>query len=207
MMIHWFTILISFIILTTSLTAQNTDGPCKVCWSDPNMKSCDIIIITECGVHKILTPNDYSKVQIVGDYGMLLKIDENNAFGASISSSIFVNEDFMIGPELRYRRWLGAGHSIDFALGFWLSSWLPHLFVKWNPIHWVGIALRVDLLDKLIYRTVKEPGGVTVMYFDYKRSFYISIGVEISGVPGAVISVTGAAIVGVFALLLGGGSR
>ena len=99
---------------------------------------------------------------------------------------------FHVGAELRYRHRLDSKQSIDFGIGlslFGQSSLservaLYYGLVKWNPVHWFGIALRPEMQRKggqgfeYIW-----PGNQLVKVDDPYR-FHLSLGIEIGGSLG-----------------------
>src|SRR5438034_2647716 len=124
----------------------------------------------------------------MADWGALANVGPRQAVGASFFASLDADA-FVLGPAVRYRRWIGADQSVDIALGTPVVSsdygptLSPYGLVKWNPAHWVGIALRPE---------VRRP--VTTCDQSGCRSgsrFVGSAGVEFGWVPGLSLTFPG----------------
>jgi hypothetical protein len=196
-MFRWLILVTYCLVLTTSLTAQNTNEPCQVCWHAQPKDSCDVIILTDFGFYWLFPPTDRARLRLVADYGVLVNVSELDAVGATFFASI--GSEFHIGPEIRYRHWLGANNSIDFGFGLpieksydgsWVAS--PYGLVKWNPIHWFGLALRMEL---------RRPSQWDLDYNpDKSTQFYMSAGVEFGELPGAIMTPV---VPGIFFIIIG----
>jgi hypothetical protein len=162
-----------------------------------------VIILTDFGAYYVAVPGD-SYARFVGDWGLLLNIGESDGIGLTCVASIDPY-DATLGPEVRYRRWLGQDQSLDIAVGLPLVSnhslgVSPYGLVKWNFFHWVGFAVRSELRRRVIHEFVPGgPGGFS--YRDRETSqFHLSAGIEFGWWPGSSLTVASLLLLMLFAL-------
>lgn len=93
-----------------------------------------------------------------------------------------------VGPAVRYRRWFDSNSSLDVALGVPTNGRQSGVFgfVKVNPTHWLGVALRPKLIRAYDYSNC-PPFCAPVM----RTRFGMTAGLELSGPPGAAASAVG----------------
>src|SRR5207247_9570413 len=81
----------------------------------------------------------------MADWGALAHVGPRDAVGVSFFASLHADA-FVLGPAVRYRRWIGPGQSVDIALGTpvlssdYGATLSAYVLVKWNPVHCFGIA-------------------------------------------------------------------
>jgi len=136
-------------------------------------------------------------IRAVADYGVLVNLDARSAIGATLFASLSRNSEFVLGPAVRYRRWLGPSQSIDLALGTPLigSAPAPYGLVKYNLTHWVGLAVRPELRRETV---VIVCNGVSCTDARQTR-FLMAAGVEFGWLPGLTLTLT-SGIVGAVAV-------
>jgi hypothetical protein len=205
---RWVLLAISCAAIPAAVIAQDSTDVSPVCWHARPKPECEIVVLTDFGLYYTPIPSDKSGMRAVADWGVLFNISETDAFGITVFGSLD-HDEFSFGPEVRYRRWLGSEQSIDVAIGLPLpglgnapqGSWAasPHGLVKWNPVHWFGIALRPELRRRTAPKIfVLDPSGFLYQEPGEGSSFYMSAGVEFGWIPGVSLAAAG----GVAALLL-----
>jgi hypothetical protein len=163
------------------------------------------------GSDVFVIPGDQTAVgsRVIGDLGVMWNIGPRNAVGVSW----FVTTDFIggTGPAVRYRRWLTDRRSLDFAVGVPVAVSNPYPdttvgpeglvlgLVKYNPVPWIGVAVRPEVaLRRIAYDCSTHPCvGIT------ERIPRVLVGIEFNEKPGAIIAAAAWGLFGLFAL--GGG--
>jgi hypothetical protein len=181
-----------------------------VCWKPGVAGRCRVILLTNVGGYGMLGRElepmaDPSGgvtgferkarlgVRAVADWGLLAKVGERDAIGASVAASlesVAIGDEFSLAGYVRYRRWLGLRQSLDLAVGVPFISdtdtrIAPYGLIKWNPNDWIGLALRPELRRGIDYSTA-QARNITELF--------LSAGVEVGYLPGFVGSILGAAI-------------
>lgn len=77
-----------------------------------------VVLVTNVGPAAGLDWRGNSLRGLVGDWGLMIRTGPRAALGASYSASLDERGRFEGGPALRYRRWLGARHALDVAVGW-----------------------------------------------------------------------------------------
>ena len=124
--------------------------------------------------------------------------------------SWFVTTDFIggTGPAVRYRRWLTDKRSLDLAVGVPVAVSNPYPntavgpqgivlgLVKYNPVPWMGIAVRPEIaVRRIAYDCATHPCvGIT------QRVHRVLVGIDFNAKPGAIISATAWGLFSLFAL-------
>ncbi len=170
--------------------AGQSDGS-ALCWHARPEPQCRLLLLTDFGAYFDLPgQSGLPSGHLVADWGLMLNVTPRDAVGASFFASVDKNAGFESGPAVRYRRWIGERGAMDFAAGVGslsgnnLSGSLVYGLVKYSPEHWIGIAVRPEL--------VRRPGDVSRLR--------VSGGVEVGWVPGVLVPALGV-LVGVIALL------
>lgn len=201
-----------FILLCTLLSepvaAQQGVSPGTLCWRAQPIERCRTMILTNFGGYIVSGSQplggDGASVRAVADYGVLVNVGARSAVGMSLFASLSRNGDFVLGPAVRYRRWLGSRQSIDLALGTPLIGTAdgstppplaPYGLIKYNPAHWVGLALRPELRRN---RFVNICNGNSCTDARHSR-FVMSAGVEFGWRPGFAMTVV-SGVVGLLVL-------
>jgi hypothetical protein len=126
-------------------------------------------------------------LRAVADWGVLVSVGAGTAVGASLFSSYDATDGFILGPAVRYRRWLSPRQSIDLALGtpMYTSGYDGALslygLIKYNPTQWVGFALRPEL-QRVRSTDFCKRNSCT------RSRFVMSAGVEFGWVPGFALT-------------------
>jgi hypothetical protein len=183
-------------LLSNPLAAQQAVSPCTLCWRARPIERCRAMILTNFGgyLQRSTIPGG-EPLRVVADWGVLVNVGARTAVGASLFSSFDSGDGVILGPAVRYRRWLSPTQSIDLALGtpLYTSDYETVLaaygLIKYNPTHWVGIAVRPELRRE------------TSSDFTNGRrsSFVISAGVEFGWIPGLATTVA-SGVLGLLAL-------
>jgi len=165
------------------------------------------------GSDVFVIPGDQTALgsRVIGDLGVMRNIGPRDAIGVSW----FVTTDYIggTGPAVRYRRWLTDRRSLDFAVGVPVAVSNPYPdttvgreglvlgLVKYNPVPWIGFAVRPEVvLRRIAYDCSTHPCvGIT------ERTPRVLVGIEFSEKPGAIISGVLWGVIGLFSLSLGGG--
>lgn len=179
--------------------AQSTVEPRAVSWRGGPIDRCRTMILTDFGAYLVSgTPGGGGlNVRAVADYGVLVNLDARSAIGGTLFASLSRNSEFVLGPAVRYRRWLGRSQSIDVALGTPLigSAPAPYGLIKYNLTPWVGLAVRPELRRETV---VNVCDGFSCT--DAKRTrFVVAAGVEVGWIPGLALTVT-SGVVGLVAV-------
>lgn len=126
------------------------------------------------------------RMRVILDGGAMVDLSPKNAVGGSW----FIAGDeagLSTGPVLRWRRRLGPTQSLDFAVGTPIASdgsvrpgSLLGL-VKYNPVHWFGVAARPELVRHSDYNDAAGQRQVS----GTKARLYL--GAELGGKPGRVV--------------------
>ncbi len=175
------------------------------CKPTPTPRQCRAFVLTNLGAYSSFDHSGYGgpEYQAVADLGFLVNVGTQSALGASFYVS--AGKDLLvIGPTLRYRRWLDGARSLDFGLGVGVVNDTPNKLstlglIKFNVDERIGIALRPEYLTAV--RTDCTPLACT---FEPEQVPRVSVGLEVGGGTGrkvfGVLAVT-AAIVGIAAMI------
>jgi len=181
-------------------------GNCTFCWRNRPIEHCRAMILTNFGGYlQKSTISGGEPLRVVADWGVLVNIGARDAVGASFFLSYDSGDGIILGPAVRYRRWLSSTQSIDVALGtpLYTSDYEAALsaygLVKYNPTHWVGFAVRPELRRE----TSSDFGNGTS---STRSSFVISAGVEFGWIPGSALTVASVALGTALATLLAEGN-
>lgn len=180
-------------LLPAPLAAQGS-GPASLCWRAGSIERCRAIVLTNFGSYvESGTPGGGGlNIRAMADYGILVNVGERSAVGGTLFASLGRNSEFVLGPAVRYRRWLGSRQSIDLGLGTPIigSGPAPHGLIKYNITNWVGVALRPEYRRDIVVN-VCDGGGCT----DARRSrFVVAGGVELGWIPGFTATVVSGAV-------------
>ena len=176
-----------------------------VCYRARPLPRCKAVFLTNFGGY--VTPNSVSegatRFRVNADWGLLVNTNPRDAFGASLFLTLDEDE-LTSGAAVRYRRWLDADRSIDFAVGTPLSSGdlkpgSVLAIVKYNPQHWLGVAVRPEFARR--ERFTCGPGPCTSRIVETGRVY---VGVEAGWWPGLTLSTAGGLGIVLLALLLAG---
>jgi hypothetical protein len=167
------------------VAVQSADSPCLRARPYPE---CRVFFVTSSGAYvRVAGGLGEGPMRGILDWGAMVNLSPKNAVGASW----FVTGDedgFSTGPVLRWRRWLGPTQSLDFGVGTVIAGVESARrgsvlgLVKYNPVHWFGIAARPELVryNDVVY----DPAGYRVVSGTKARLY---MGAEIGGKPGLVL--------------------
>ena len=189
---------------STSAWAEPTrpakDGSCTLCWRGRPIERCRVMILTDFGGYlQWSTISGGEPLRVVGDWGVLVNVGARNAVGVSFFTSYDSGDGLILGPAVRYRRWLSPTQSIDLGLGtpLYTSDYEAALsaygLIKYNPTHWVGFAVRPELRRQTSSDFYNGDSST-------RSSFVISAGVEFGWIPGLALTVT-SIVVGLLAVM------
>lgn len=174
-----------------SEAVRSAESPCL--WSRP-YPECRVFFVTNAGVYARLAGGlGGGPMRVVLDGGAMVNLSPKNAVGGSWFVA-WDEDQLSTGPVLRWRRWLGPTQSLDFAVGTIIAggdAGRPGSvlgLVKYNPVHWFGIAARPELLRHSGYYDY-DPTGSREVAPGTKARLYL--GAEFGGKPGLV---TGAGV-------------
>ena len=167
------------------VTVQSADSPTLRARPYPE---CRVFFVTNSGLY-FRVAGGLGGAPMRGtflDWGAMVNLSPKNAIGGSWF--VTLDEDgASTGPVLRWRHWLGPIQSLDFGVGTVIVSSESARkgsvlgLVKYNPVHWFGIAARPELVRYNDY--VYEPTGYRGVSGTKARLY---MGAEIGGKPGLV---------------------
>ena len=170
-------------------------GPGALCWRAGPIEHCRAMMLTNYGGYlQHSTVPGGEPLRVVADWGVLVNVSARNAVGASLFASFDSADGVIVGPSVRYRRWLSSTQSLDLALGtpFYTSDYEAVLsaygLIKYNPTHWAGFAVRPE------WRRDTSSDFAYTGHSSIRSSFVISAGVEIGWMPGLVMTVASGAL-------------
>lgn len=166
---------------------------------------CTLFFLTNAGVY--VRAGETSPWQAIVDWGAMMNLNQRTAIGGSAFVTLDEDDEFTIGLVARYRHWFQRGRSLDLAVGTPLTSGgRPRLksgsllaLVKYNPVHWFGVALRPEYIRREIIDC--DARGCTEHTASSGRLY---AGAEFGSVPGLTLSLAGVAALGVLAILFSG---
>ena len=187
-------LILGIALLPGSLCAQETEPSRALSWRGCPPERCRAMILTNFGAYVSSgTPGGGGlNLRAMADYGVLINVGERSAVGGTVFASLGRNSEFVLGPAVRYRCWLGPRQSLDFGLGTPLLGRdpSPYGLVKYNITDWVGLAVRPEYRRETVV-TVFD--GVT--WTDVRRDrFVVAGGVELGWIPGFAATVVSGAV-------------
>jgi hypothetical protein len=192
------------IALILALLAVPAALVAQVCYNGRPKPACSAFVVTNFGGYLLLGPDDWGEGpwREVADWGALVNVGEKNAVGGSVFASLD-RAGLLLGPEVRYRRWLSASAALDVAVGTPLVSSTGNIesgsitgLVRWSPNSWLAVAARPEALRWSSAVSCGPTGCLTASRYHPR----ISLGIEIGSVPGAVF--TGLSTVGTYLMFL-----
>ena len=183
---------------------RSADNPCFYARPTP---ACSVFFLTNAGAYIGGTEGGISFRGTV-DWGVMVNTSPRNAFGGSWFVTLDEEDEFTTGAVARYRRWLGQGRSLDVAVGTPVaggSNLKPGSIlgsVKYNPVHWFGVALRPEVVLHTITACVDV--NCTTVTSHTATTGRVYGGVEFGWVPGLALSIGGGLLAGLAAVAYAG---
>ena len=169
----------------------------SLCYHARPKADCGAFLLTNFGGYLMVGKDDWgdSHVREVADWGAMVNVGEKDAVGGSVFASVD-RAGLLLGPEVRYRRWLSGSAALDVAVGTPLVSSSGNIasgsitgLVRWSPSPWFAVAARPEAL-RWTSAVSCTPGACVTATRYHPR---MSLGVEIGGIPGVVLTGLGAA--------------
>jgi hypothetical protein len=178
-------------------TVRSSGGPCFRARPYPD---CRVFFITNSGAYVQLGAGPgVSPLRGTIDWGAMVNLSSTNAVGGSwFVTYLHEGTGFSTGPVVHWRRWLGTTRSLDVAVG---TSIVGHAvrpgsvlgLVKYNPVDWLGVAVRPELVRYDDYNCLGV--GCAEPVTRTKARFYL--GAEAGGLPGLGLGVAAGVALGV----------
>jgi hypothetical protein len=185
------------------------EEPALPCFAHPSPK-CSYFILTNAGGYVKLGSSN--RFMALWDLGFLVNVGAYDAVGGSwfLTYEYDDNEVFSTGAVVRYRRWFTKNRSLDVGIGPLLGRLDEKVkvgslvgFVKYNPVHWFGVAIRPEYVrqtEDLYYDPITGFG-----YWGKKHTVtyrHVYAGVEVGSVPGLSLALVSLGVGGLFVLLI-----
>ncbi len=178
----------------------------ELCFRAQPRNECRVFLLTNSGPYIQLDAFKFDQIRFAIDWGAMVNLSSRNAVGGSWFVFGQSGENFTTGPGLRWRRWFGPTQSLDIAVGtpiftgdsesFDLGSVLG--LVKYNPVHWISVAARPELVRANVYNC-SEAGCPPPVSRTQPRLY---LGSELGGMPGLGLGVAAGIAVGVAVILI-----
>jgi hypothetical protein len=194
-------VVMSLFALGMPLHAQEEGA---LCYRPRPRPQCRVVFLTNAGgfVNVVGPVNGDSRFRAIVDWGLLMNQGPHDAIGTSFF--LMLDEDeFSLGPTLRYRRWFSPRRSLDVSVGTALSDGKLRFgsvlgTIKYNPNDWFGVALRPEYVRRRTFDCTVQciPRTVT--------SGRVYAGIEAGWYPGLGLSLGGGVAVVLLAVLISG---
>jgi hypothetical protein len=173
--------------------------PDALCYRPRPSPACSAFILTNGGAFVFVRGPIAGGTPVRGvlEWGLMRNVNAQGAVGGSVLVSL--DEDgFVLGPAVRYRRWRSHAASFDFALAAPMividAAWSTNAvrpgsifgLMKWNPNHWVGLAVRPELVRYLAATSCPPGPAPPPCTYDHRYGMRMTIGLELGWTPGAV---------------------
>jgi len=184
--------------------ALSAQAAAPLCYHARPKAECGAFLLTNFGGYLLVGKDDWgdSPLREVADWGAMVNVGEKDAVGGSVFASLD-RAGLLLGPEVRYRRWLSASAALDVAVGTPLVSSTGNVasgsitaLVRWSPSPWFAVAARPEALRWTSTVSCGPSGCVTATRYHPR----MSLGVEIEGIAGVVFA--GLSTVGTYLLFL-----
>ena len=194
----------ALLVLLTGPVALVAQGATPLCYHARPKADCGGFLLTNFGAYLMVGKDDWgdSPLREVADWGAMVNVGEKDAVGGSVYASLD-RAGLLLGPEVRYRRWLSASAALDLAVGTPLVSSSGNIesgsitgLVRWSPSPWLAVAARPEALRWTSVVSCSPSACATASRYHPR----LSLGVEIGGIPGVVF--TGLSTIGTYLLFL-----
>lgn len=156
------------------------------------LPACKVFFLPNAGVYFSITNKNAGETRWRGvvEPGVMVNVTKRDAIGGSW---FFIADDdgFTTGPAIRYRRWFARERSLELSAGTPVGSSEDvqtgsiYGLIKYNPVHWFGIAVRPEYVRRPEYSDSTYSTGSSGRVF---------AGVEFSGMPGLALASAGVVV-------------
>ncbi len=194
------TLLFIALLLAWSEPAPAQGAP--LCYRARPRPACSAFVFTNFGAYLVLSRDGTNDTPFreVADWGVMANVTPRDAVGASVFASLD-RLGFVVGPAVRYRRWLSSAAALDIAVGTPLVTTTDDIqsgsvfgLVRWSPNDWLAVAARPELVRRSEFLGC----GPTTCTSGIQSRGRVSLGLEFGRVPGLALT----AAAGVATLLL-----
>ncbi len=194
------TLLFIALLLAWSEPAPAQGAP--LCYRARPRPACSAFVFTNFGAYLVLSRDGTNDTPFreVADWGFMANVTPRDAVGASVFASLD-RLGFVVGPAVRYRRWLSSAAALDIAVGTPLVTTTDDIqsgsvfgLVRWSPNDWFAVAARPELVRRSEFLGC----GPTTCTSGIQSRGRVSLGLEFGRVPGLALT----AAAGVATLLL-----
>jgi hypothetical protein len=184
-------------LLLAGPVALSAQAVAPLCYHARPKADCGAFLLTNFGAYVLVGRDDWGDAPYreVADWGAMVNVGQKDAVGGSVFAT-FDRAGLLLGPELRYRRWLTASAALDVAVGTPLVSTTGNIasgsitgLVRWSPNPGLAFAARPEALRWTSTVSCSPAGCLTATRYHPR----LSLGVEVGGIPGVVFTALGAA--------------
>ena len=152
---------------------------------------CSAFVFTNLGGYLVLGGDTFNDTPLreVADWGVMVNVAARDAVGASLFASLD-RLGFVVGPAVRYRRWLSSAAALDIAAGTPLlttsdiQSGSVFGLVRWSPNDWFAVAARPELVRRSEFLGC----GPTTCASGVRSRGRVSLGLEFGRMPGLALT-------------------
>ncbi len=196
---------LEILLFIALLLAWSEPAPAQgapLCYRARPRPACSAFVFTNFGAYLVLSRDGTNDTPFreVADWGFMANVTPGDAVGASVFASLD-RLGFVVGPAVRYRRWLSSAAALDIAVGTPLVTTTDDIqsgsvfgLVRWSPNDWFAVAARPELVRRSEFLGC----GPTTCTSGIQSRGRVSLGLEFGRVPGLALT----AAAGVATLLL-----
>ncbi len=185
--LRWLTVTVLVVLAMKGeeLRAQDSDnterGPCPFLHPSPQ---CTVFALTNVGYY-IYPGTDFGPADhLVFDWGFMLNRGSRNALGGSWRMALCCDDHFIMGPMIRYRRWITEFASVDIGVGTNIGAGDSDpggviALIKFNHARWLGVGVESEIV-----RTHDHQCSASSCTFGPATNKNIRVGVELGAKPG-----------------------
>ena len=184
------TLLFIALLLAWSEPAPAQGAP--LCYRAQPRPACSAFVFTNFGAYLVLSRDGTNDTPFreVADWGFMANVTPRDAVGASVFASLD-RLGFVVGPAVRYRRWLSSAAALDIAVGTPLVTTTDDIqsgsvfgLVRWSPNDWFAVAARPELVRRSEFLGC----GPTTCTSGIQSRGRVSLGLEFGRVPGLALT-------------------
>jgi len=163
----------------------------SLCYRARPKPACSAFVFPNFGGYLVFGGDAFNDTPLreVADWGVMVNVTARNAVGASLFASLD-RLGFVLGPTVRYRRWLSSVAALDVAVGTPLmttgdiQSGSVFGLVRWSPNDWFAVAARPELVRRSEFLGC----GPTTCASGVQSRGRLSLGLEFGRVPGLALT-------------------